>query len=59
MGRVVDIIFYSEMIVIFYLFVIDPVVHIIQRHDGLLPMLSATAHRLQLRSLSHRCLCRR
>ena len=40
MGRVIDVIFYSEMMVVFYLFVIDPLIYLLRHHDGLLPMLS-------------------
>jgi hypothetical protein len=46
MGRVLDVIFYSEMLVVFYLFVIDPIVVLVQRHDGCLPLLAAIASRL-------------
>ena len=49
MGRVVDVIFYSEMLVIFYMFIIDPIIHVVRSHDGLLPLLAALSNRLQQR----------
>jgi hypothetical protein len=27
MGRVIDVIFYSEMLVVFYLFIVDPILY--------------------------------
>jgi hypothetical protein len=67
MGRIIDTIFYSEMLVVFYLFIIDPILsvarcslpppqncdtlgmHLVRRHDGVLPLLSAVSSRLQNR----------
>ena len=49
MGRVIDVIFYSEMLVVFYLFIIDPLIYLVRHHDGLLPMLVALASRVQHR----------
>jgi hypothetical protein len=48
MGHVIDVIFYSEML-LFYLFVIDPIMHFVRRYDGFMPFCAVAASRFQHR----------